>query len=236
MSSQPAPPPAGRPMAARESRWWRRAGLYSDPGPARRSVVGDSAGRMQETQLYSVYRDCFQQGYTTDYSDYCWQEQQTGQSWHQPPDTTDSLSELSTDSGVAGDREEESGEQQQYSQEEFGEQQYQKESFYSRKKPATWQQQHASHDKPLSAWKAKQLKLTPAGVVKRRRDANARERKRMNGLNEAFERLREHVPGLGTGDQAGEARQGKKLSKMDTLQMANLYIRHLAQLLQQSGH
>ena len=100
-------------MAARESRWWRRAGLYSDPGPARRSV-GDSAAMMQETQLYSVYRDCFQQGYSTDYSDYCWQEQQAGQSWHQPADTTDSLSELSTDSGVAGDREEESGEQHSY--------------------------------------------------------------------------------------------------------------------------
>ena len=79
-------------------------------------------------------------------------------------------------------------------------------------------------EKPLSAWKAKQLKLSAAGVIKRRRDANKRERKRMNGLNEAFERLREHVPGV-------TKQTNKKLSKMDTLQMANLYIRHLASLL-----
>ena len=77
---------------------------------------------------------------------------------------------------------------------------------------------------PLSAWKAKQLKLSTAGVIKRRRDANARERKRMNGLNEAFERLREHVPGVTN-------QTNKKLSKMDTLQMANIYIRQLADLL-----
>ena len=81
----------------------------------------------------------------------------------------------------------------------------------------------------LSAWKLKQLRLTPAGVKKRRRDANARERKRMNGLNEAFEKLREAVPGLND-----KAEKNKKLSKMDTLQMANLYIRHLASLLESS--
>ena len=83
-------------------------------------------------------------------------------------------------------------------------------------------------EKPLSKWKAKQLKLTPQGVMKRRKAANQRERKRMNGLNDAFERLRDHVPMLSTGANNGE----KKLSKMDTLQMANIYIRHLAQLLQ----
>ena len=77
---------------------------------------------------------------------------------------------------------------------------------------------------PLSKWKAKQLKLTPQGVTRRRRAANARERKRMNGLNGAFERLREHVPSLASG-------QDKKLSKMDTLQMANIYIRHLMEIL-----
>ena len=82
-------------------------------------------------------------------------------------------------------------------------------------------------EKPLSKWKAKQLKLTPQGVTKRRKAANQRERKRMNGLNDAFERLREHVPTL-----AKNANGEKKLSKMDTLQMANIYIRHLAQLLQ----
>ena len=80
---------------------------------------------------------------------------------------------------------------------------------------------------PLSAWKAKQLKLSHAGVIKRRRDANRRERKRMNGLNEAFERLREHIPG-------GRKNSDKKLSKMETLQMANIYIRSLVQTLQQT--
>ena len=81
--------------------------------------------------------------------------------------------------------------------------------------------------KPLSAWKQKQLKLTPAGVKKRRRDANARERKRMNGLNDAFERLRAVVPGLKEGGGGGAGEDSKKLSKMETLQMANLYIQHL---------
>ena len=54
----------------------------------------------------------------------------------------------------------------------------------------------------------------------------------MNGLNDAFERLRAVVPGLkeglggrGTGGVGGE--ENKKLSKMETLQMANLYIQHL---------
>ena len=87
------------------------------------------------------------------------------------------------------------------------------------------QQAQVPQEKPLSKWKAKQLKLTPQGIVKRRKAANNRERKRMNGLNEAFERLRDHVPVLASS-------QDKKLSKMDTLQMANIYIRHLAHLLQ----
>lgn len=84
-------------------------------------------------------------------------------------------------------------------------------------------------EKPLSAWKLKQLKLTPAGIKKRRKDANARERKRMNGLNEAFERLRDAVPAAPGEEETGD--KNKKLSKMDTLQMANLYIRHLVTLL-----
>ena len=80
----------------------------------------------------------------------------------------------------------------------------------------------------LSAWKIKQLKLSPAGVLKRRKDANKRERKRMNGLNEAFERLRKHIPGTSKDPN-------KKLSKMDTLQMANIYIKQLVDLLEKSS-
>ena len=60
---------------------------------------------------------------------------------------------------------------------------------------------------------------------KRRRAANARERKRMNGLNDAFERLREHVPNLGN---------DRKLSKFETLQMAQTYINALRDILQLS--
>jgi len=47
----------------------------------------------------------------------------------------------------------------------------------------------------------------------------------MNGLNEAFERLREVVPNLGT---------DHKLSKFETLQMAQTYIGSLANLLERS--
>ncbi|KAA0203278.1 hypothetical protein HAZT_HAZT005541 [Hyalella azteca] len=66
-------------------------------------------------------------------------------------------------------------------------------------------------------------KLTSREVLKKRRlAANARERRRMTGLNEAFDRLREVVPAL-TGDQ--------KLSKFETLQMAQTYINALSDLL-----
>ncbi|XP_045609064.1 basic helix-loop-helix transcription factor amos-like [Procambarus clarkii] len=59
-------------------------------------------------------------------------------------------------------------------------------------------------------------------LKKRRLAANARERRRMNGLNDAFDRLREVIPAL-SGDQ--------KLSKFETLQMAQTYIAALAELL-----
>jgi hypothetical protein len=59
-------------------------------------------------------------------------------------------------------------------------------------------------------------------VVKRRLAANARERKRMHSLNIAFDKLREVVPSLG-GDS--------KLSKYETLQMAQQYIMALNELL-----
>ncbi|XP_054287009.1 transcription factor atoh7-like [Macrosteles quadrilineatus] len=61
-------------------------------------------------------------------------------------------------------------------------------------------------------------------VVKRRRlAANARERRRMNNLNDAFDRLRDVVPSLGN---------DRKLSKFETLQMAQTYISALHELLQ----
>jgi len=66
---------------------------------------------------------------------------------------------------------------------------------------------------------------SPAILRKRRQAANARERRRMNGLNDAFERLREVIPNLGS---------DHKLSKFETLQMAQTYIGSLASLLERS--
>lgn len=60
-------------------------------------------------------------------------------------------------------------------------------------------------------------------MKKRRLAANARERRRMNSLNDAFDRLRDVVPSLGN---------DRKLSKYETLQMAQTYIAALHELLQ----
>ena len=78
--------------------------------------------------------------------------------------------------------------------------------------------------KPGKATKPrKNDKHLPVEIRKKRRQAaNARERKRMNGLNDAFERLREHIPDLGN---------DRKLSKFETLQMAQTYISALRDLL-----
>ncbi|XP_044729506.1 protein lin-32-like [Chrysoperla carnea] len=60
-------------------------------------------------------------------------------------------------------------------------------------------------------------------VAKRRRlAANARERRRMRNLNEAFDRLRTYLPSLGN---------DRQLSKYETLQMAQTYISALYDLL-----
>lgn len=64
---------------------------------------------------------------------------------------------------------------------------------------------------------------SPTVLKRRRLAANARERRRMNGLNDAFDKLREVVPSLGT---------DHKLSKFETLQMAQSYIAALCDLLQ----
>ncbi|KTG31628.1 hypothetical protein cypCar_00008922 [Cyprinus carpio] len=57
----------------------------------------------------------------------------------------------------------------------------------------------------------------------RRVAANARERRRMHGLNRAFDKLRSVIPSL---------ENEKKLSKYDTLQMAQIYITELSELLE----
>lgn len=69
-------------------------------------------------------------------------------------------------------------------------------------------------------------KLVPASptvMKKRRLQANARERRRMNGLNEAFDKLRDVVPAMG---------DEHRLSKYETLQMAQSYIKALCALLE----
>ncbi|CDQ94483.1 unnamed protein product [Oncorhynchus mykiss] len=55
---------------------------------------------------------------------------------------------------------------------------------------------------------------------RRRVAANARERRRMHGLNKAFDTLRSVIPS-----------NNNKLSKYDTLQMAQIYIQELSELL-----
>ena len=73
--------------------------------------------------------------------------------------------------------------------------------------------------------RSREKHLHPEVKVKRRMAANARERKRMNGLNDAFERLRQHIPELGN---------DRKLSKFETLQMAQTYISALRELVTQN--
>lgn len=72
--------------------------------------------------------------------------------------------------------------------------------------------------------KRKRNKTVPPVVKKKRRlAANARERKRMQNLNDAFDRLREYLPSLGN---------DRQFSKHETLQMAQSYITALCDLLE----
>ena len=59
--------------------------------------------------------------------------------------------------------------------------------------------------------------------VKRRVSANARERRRMRSMNVAFDHLRNVIPSFGG---------NRKLSKFETLQMAQTYIAALEEILQ----
>lgn len=72
--------------------------------------------------------------------------------------------------------------------------------------------------------KKRRGKTVPVVVKKKRRlAANARERRRMQNLNHAFDRLRQYLPSLGN---------DRQLSKHETLQMAQTYITALCDLLQ----
>jgi len=99
-----------------------------------------------------------------------------------------------------------------------GEQHYQQFSLPTTSPP----QQHTQ--RKGRGGRKKNLHPPTPSVLRHRRDAaNARERKRMNGLNDAFERLREVVPNLNT---------EQKMSKIETLLMAQTYIKALAKLIE----
>lgn len=70
--------------------------------------------------------------------------------------------------------------------------------------------------------KRRSKQISPVVKKKRRLAANARERRRMQSLNEAFDRLRQYLPSLGN---------DRQLSKHETLQMAQSYISALSDLL-----
>lgn len=98
--------------------------------------------------------------------------------------------------------------------------------FYS--KPTTASSAFAGHDstgalQATTVGKRKRKPVSPQIKKKRRLAANARERKRMQSLNDAFDRLRQYLPSLGN---------DRQLSKHETLQMAQSYITALYDLLQ----
>lgn len=71
----------------------------------------------------------------------------------------------------------------------------------------------------------KYQQITDNLLRRRRLAANARERRRMNNLNDAFNRLRDVIPSIGN---------DRRLSKFETLQMAQTYIGALIELLKRS--
>ena len=89
--------------------------------------------------------------------------------------------------------------------------------------PATTQTQAGAKPRKGKGGRKKNLYPPTATVMKHRRNmANARERRRMNGLNDAFERLREVVPNVNS---------EQKMSKIETLLVAQTYIKALAKLM-----
>ena len=97
-----------------------------------------------------------------------------------------------------------------------------------------------TENRPLSKWKRKQERerlMLPLHVrQKRRLAANARERKRMTSLNDAFARLRSILPkkqNYTDSEDTEDSLQNpnKELSKMEALQMAQAYISQLSEML-----
>lgn len=69
----------------------------------------------------------------------------------------------------------------------------------------------------------------------RRTKANARERNRMHQLNDAFDKLRQHVPLQQPTDASRTSKVQSKLSKIETLRLAQNYIQILALMLHNNG-
>ena len=89
--------------------------------------------------------------------------------------------------------------------------------------PAPTQTQAGAKPRKGKGGRKKNLYPPTQSVMKHRRNmANARERRRMNGLNDAFERLREVVPNVNS---------EQKMSKIETLLVAQTYIKALAKLM-----
>lgn len=78
-------------------------------------------------------------------------------------------------------------------------------------------------EEDLDGKKKRSKHVSPIVKRKRRLAANARERRRMQNLNQAFDKLRQYLPQLGN---------DRQLSKHETLQMAQTYITALYELLQ----
>ncbi|XP_076318141.1 uncharacterized protein LOC143229541 [Tachypleus tridentatus] len=99
-----------------------------------------------------------------------------------------------------------------------------KEVYYSASEKQTNSQRKTikSDDVGTNSCHRGESEVFPAIIRKRRMAANARERRRMHSLNLAFDRLREVVPSIG---------EDRKLSKYETLQMAQSYITALSDLL-----
>ncbi len=76
---------------------------------------------------------------------------------------------------------------------------------------------------PVNRGGRKQVKI---GTTKR----NARERSRVRFINTCFEVLRDHIP-----FDAADEQKNRKLSKVETLKYATLYIKQLSELLE-TGH
>lgn len=82
---------------------------------------------------------------------------------------------------------------------------------------------HHAESQVKGTRKRRSKQISPQIKKKRRLAANARERRRMQSLNDAFDRLRQYLPSLG---------DDRQFSKHETLQMAQSYIGALCELLE----